>query len=93
MTDPTERLEHFATNDTAHGGDCETPRDALWQGDELDEMAEDVEQYLDSLPYDEPTPDQAMRDVLAHLSAVKRFGLALQQLGRPCDAKGDSNER
>lgn len=30
-------------------------------------------------------PDPALQDVFAYLRAVKRFGLALEQLGRPCD--------
>lgn len=65
MTDPTERLEYFATNDTAHGGDCCTLADCE------DEA--------------EAKPDSTMQDVFAYLRAVKRFGLALQQLGRRCD--------
>jgi len=32
-----------------------------------------------------PAPDSAMLAVRSYLSAVKRFGLALEQLGRPCD--------
>ena len=61
MTDPTERLEHFATNDESRGGDLLSEADC------------------------ESLPDPAMLAVRSYLSAVKRFGLALQQLGRRCD--------
>ena len=77
MTDPTERLEHFATNDTAHGGDCLSEQDII-EADDYPLLPETMEREF-------ALPDPAMLAVRAYLSAVKRFGLALQQLGRRCD--------
>jgi hypothetical protein len=114
MTDPTERLEYFATNDTAHGGDCETPADII-EADDYPLLPETMERefatpdpictcghsrssHSEEMPYEcfgpncycmgftyPSKPDSAMQDVFAYLRAVKRFGLALQQLGRRCD--------
>lgn len=117
MIDPIDRLEHFATNDTAHGGDCLTPADII-EADDYPLLPETMERefsepictclhprsaHAEEMPYEccdmlhngelcdcrgfeyPRRPDPAMLAVRSYLSAVKRFGLALQQLGRPCD--------
>lgn len=111
MTDPIERLEYFATNDTAHGGDCATPADLEDESDECPECGhsnvhgrygceyERGDAWVTGNQPEAPTvlmaqgpcgckykkPDSTLQDVFAYLRAVKRFGLALQQLGRRCD--------
>lgn len=80
MTDPTERLEYFATNDESRGGDLLSEAD----------LEDEVENCPLHYPIDDGSEDEAdlaLQDVFAYLRAVKRFGLALQQLGRTCDTE------